>query len=59
MPRRGRNRWNAKDERQYKHVLYSCKKSKKHPLRVCRRIAAATTQKAVSARLRRQKRRRG
>jgi len=33
--------WSKKDERQYAHILTSCKRSRK----VCKRIAAATVNK--------------
>lgn len=33
--------WSAKDERQYKHILKSCK----HGEKTCKRIAAATVNK--------------
>jgi hypothetical protein len=35
--------WSAKDERQYKHILQSCRTGdKRHSLRTCKRMAAAT-----------------
>jgi hypothetical protein len=38
--------WSVKDERQYKHILSSCKRTdRRRSLRTCKRIAAATVNK--------------
>lgn len=38
--------WSAKDERQYKHILGSCRRTdRRRSLRTCKRIAAATVNK--------------
>ena len=43
MPTRGKGKWTAKDERQYKHIVKSCSAGrKKRSLKTCKRIAAAT-----------------
>ncbi len=42
--------WSAKDERQYKHIVRSCRKRRK-ALSTCKSIAAATVNKARAKRL--------
>jgi hypothetical protein len=38
--------WSKKDERQYKHVLQSCRRTdKRRSLKTCKRIAASTVNK--------------
>lgn len=49
--------WTKKDERQYEHILESCRSGKKRrSLKTCKRIAAATVN-ATRARRRRARRR--
>jgi hypothetical protein len=37
--------WSTKDERQYKHILKSCKKRGRYGVARCKRIAGATVNK--------------
>ena len=37
--------WSRKDERQYKHVLQSCKQRGRYGLQRCKRVAGATVNK--------------
>jgi hypothetical protein len=49
-----RSMWTAKDERQYKHIVKSCRaSSRRRSTKVCKRIAAATVNATRTRRKRR------